>query len=232
MPRMPEVSREQSEQQKLIAAAVGALVSGLLDGWNTAAGPIDECCGSWTPDGRDFVFQTTRLGRSEIWSMPASNGLYSDLLERIGKNGSEPQQLTNGQLSSLAPVLSPDGRRLFVTGQQLRSEVERFDARTKQFVPYGAPAVSGVSADFVDRSRDGLWIAYVDFPGGTLWPSKIDGSERLQLTTPPMQVMVPFWSPDGKKIVFYGCNSGTRPQAYIVSAQGGEAKPAQVDGGN
>ncbi len=204
----------------------------LLTGWKTAEGPMDECCGSWTPDGRDFLFQTTRLGRSEIWSMPSDGGVYAGLLTRVDRKAFEPRQLTHGQLSSLAPVLSPDGRKLFVIGQQLRSEMERFDGSARQFVPYRAPALSDVSADFVDVSRDGQWIAYVDFPGGTLWRSRMDGRERLQLTTPPMQVMVPFWSPDGKEIVFYGYNSGRRPQAYIVSAQGGEARPAQLDGNN
>jgi Tol biopolymer transport system component/DNA-binding winged helix-turn-helix (wHTH) protein len=204
----------------------------LLQNWNTADGPIDECCGSWTPDGHDFVFQTTRLGRSETWSMPTESGVLSGFLLRIDKKMFEPRQLTNGQLSSLAPVLSPDGRKLFVIGQQLRSEMQRFDERTRQFVPYRTPSLTGISADFVDISRDGQWIAYVDFPEGTLWRSRIDGSERLQLTAPPMQVMVPFWSPDGSEIVFYGYNSGKRPQAYIVSAQGGDMRPAQVGGGS
>ena len=204
----------------------------LLEGWNTKDGPIDVCCGSWTPDGRDFVFQTTRLGRSEIWSMPAKPSPVAALWKLIDKGASDPVQLTSGQLSSLAPALSPNGKKLFVIGQQLRSEMQRYDSRTRQFVAYGAPALSSVSADFVDISRDGRWITYVAFPEGTLWRSRIDGTERLQLTSPPMQVMVPFWSPDGSQIVFYGYNSGQQQQAYIVSAQGGEARPAQIGGGS
>jgi len=204
----------------------------LLEGWNSKEGPMDVCCGSWTPDGQNFIFQTTRLGRSEIWSMPSQPGLLEGVLKWAGKDWSEPVQLTGGQLSSLAPVLSPDGNKLFVIGQQLRSEMDRFDLRTKQFVPYKAPALSGISADFVDISRDGQWLAYVDFPGGSLWRCRLDGSDRLQLTSPPMQVMVPFWSPEGNQIVFYGYNAGRQQQAYVISAQGGEAKPAQPAGGN
>jgi DNA-binding winged helix-turn-helix (wHTH) protein/Tol biopolymer transport system component len=212
--------------------ADGRGLRGLLEGWNSKDGPIDVCCGSWTPGGRDFIFQTRRLGRSEIWSMPSQPSLLTPALTWFDKDVNEPVQLTGGQLSSLAPVLSPDGKKLFVIGQQLQSEMERFDARTKQFVPYGAPALSGISADFVDISRDGQWIAYVDFPGGSLWRCRIDGSDRLQLTTLPLQVLVPFWSPDGSQIVFYGYKGGRPQQAYVISAQGGEAKPAQPGGGN
>ena len=35
----------------------------------SADGPASACCGSWSPDGKYFVFQKTRDGRSEIWSM-------------------------------------------------------------------------------------------------------------------------------------------------------------------
>ncbi len=36
-----------------------------------------------------------------------------------------------------------------------------------------------------------------------LWRSKLDESERLQLTYPPMYAVLPRWSPDGKKIIFF-----------------------------
>jgi Tol biopolymer transport system component len=213
-------------------AADGRGLQRLLPGWNSADGPMDVCCGSWTPDGDEFLFQTTRMGRSEIWAMPAKGGMLDELHQWFDRSADEPVQLTHGQLSSLAPVLSPDGRKLFVIGQQLRSEMERYDGRTREFVPYGAPALSGLSADFVDISSDGQWLAYVEFPGGSLWRCRLDGTERMQLTWPPMQVMVPLWSPDGSRIVFYGYNAGRQQQAYIVSANGGEAKPVQPGGGN
>ena len=121
--------------------------------------------------------------------------------ERTGLTGwlarakPEPVQLTGGQLNSLAPVFSPDGKKLYVIGQQQRGELERYDSKSREWAPY----LSGISADFVEFSRDKQWITYVTFPDEILWRSRIDGSDRLQLTRPPMQVVLPSWSPDGTK---------------------------------
>src|SRR5438093_7182595 len=38
----------------------------LLPDWNR---PPAECCGNWTPDGRYFVFSSTRNGRNDIWAL-------------------------------------------------------------------------------------------------------------------------------------------------------------------
>lgn len=189
----------------------GRLSHPLLPGWNQSPA---ECCGNWTPDGKYFVFQSTRDSKTEIWAITEKRGL-------LGRASSEPVQLTAGQLSSLAPVVSPDGKKLYVIGQQLRGELVRYDSKSSQFVPY----LSGMSAEFVEFSRDGKWVAYVSFPEHTLWRSKIDGSERLQLTLPPVQATVPRWSPDGKRIAFFDAAPGKPWRIYLVSAEGGTPEP-------
>jgi Tol biopolymer transport system component len=182
----------------------------LLPGWNQ---PPAECCGNWTPDGKYFVFQATRNGKTEIWAIRERNGL----LGSFRKIGREPVQLTAGQLNSLTPVLSPDGKKLYVVGQQLRGELTRYDSKSRQWESY----LSGISAEFVDYSRDGQWVTYVTFPDGALWRSRIDGSERLQLTAPPMRALLPCWSPGGKRIAFMDFSPGKPSKIYLVSAEGG-----------
>jgi DNA-binding winged helix-turn-helix (wHTH) protein/Tol biopolymer transport system component len=214
-----EVSRDGTGLRPLLPGWLGEDSSG----GGSAVGPVDVCCGTWAPGGRYFVFQATHGGRSDIWAIPGKPDLLGRLIRSIGT----PVQVTNGQLSSLAPVFSPDGKKLFVIGRQLRGELQRFDPRTGQFVSY----LGGISADAVDFSRDGQWITYVAYPEGTLWRSRIDGSERLQLTFPPTVAMVPKWSPDGRQIAFFGIGGGKDQRLYIIPASGGAAQPASARGG-
>lgn len=183
----------------------------ILAGWNQAP---SECCGSWTPDGKYFVFQSTRDGKTEIWAMKDKQGLLSS-------GSGEPVQLTAGQMNSLAPMVSSNGKKLYVVGQQLRGELARHDSNSGEFIPY----LSGISAEFVDFSRDGKWITYVDFPTHDLWRSRIDGTDRLQLTLPPMLAAVPRWSPDGKRIAFFDAAPGKPWKVYLISADGGMPEP-------
>jgi len=93
----------------------------------------------------------------------------------------------------------------------------RYDVKSREFVPY----LGGISAGDVDFSRDGKWVTYVLYPEGTLWRSKLDGSERVQLTYPPMQTGVPHWSPDGQQIAFSGFFPGKPWNIFLISKDGG-----------
>jgi Tol biopolymer transport system component len=73
----------------------------------------------------------------------------------------------------------------------------------------------------MSRASAGEWVAYVTYPEGNLWRSKVDGSQRLQLTYPPIQAGLPRWSPDGKHIAFTARVPGNNWKTYLVSAEGG-----------
>ena len=70
------------------------------------------------------------------------------------------------------------------------------------------PSYPNSDAAQVDFSRDGESAAYVRFTDATLWRIKLDGSDRIQLTYPPLHVTVPHWSPDGTQIAFSGAKPG------------------------
>jgi eukaryotic-like serine/threonine-protein kinase len=182
----------------------------LLEGWNK---PSRECCGSWTSNGQYFVFQSARQNISSIWVRLER----ADLFRKIS---SEPIQLTTGPLSFSDPVPSKDGKKLFVIGQQTRGELVRYDASSRQFVPY----LAGISAAQVDFSRDGQWVTYVTFPENVLWRSKVDGTERLQLSYPPLRASLPRWSPDGSRIAFTASRPGKPQKIFLVSSAGGNAQ--------
>jgi serine/threonine protein kinase/Tol biopolymer transport system component len=175
----------------------------LFPAWHTFP---DECCGRWTPDGKYFVFQS----QGNIWALAEKGNLF-------GKADSQPVQLTTGPMAFSSPLPSKDGKKLFVVGALARGELARYDTKSAEFVPF----LSGISADSVSFSKGGQWVAYVSFPEGTLWRSKLDGSQRIQLTYPPLTAVLPSWSPDGQKIVFYGPLPGQKTKMYSVATDGG-----------
>jgi Tol biopolymer transport system component len=82
--------------------------------------------------------------------------------------------------------------------------------------------LNGISANDVAFSHDGKWIVYVTYPDRTLWKSRTDGSQRLQLTAPPMRAFVPAWSPDDQHIVLEGAaREGSHWKIYLISPNGG-----------
>ena len=184
----------------------------LLAGWHD---PPDECCGKWTADGKYFVFES----KSQIWALPQKGSfLHAD---------TKPVPLTSSPLSLSSPLPSKDGKKLFMIGQTYRGELMRYDAKSGQFSLF----LGGVSAEYVAFSKDGQWVTYVSYREGSLWRSKVDGSERLQLTYPPMYPLLPRWSPDGKKIIFFEfAVSANKPaRIYEVSAEGGSPRQLMPD---
>jgi Tol biopolymer transport system component/DNA-binding winged helix-turn-helix (wHTH) protein len=183
--------------------------SGLHPLFPDSSGTDQDCCGKWTPDGKYFVFESFRGGHSNIWVLPERGGWL---------NGQpKPAQLTNGPLDFSYPVPSKDGKKVFAFGVQPRSELIRYESKSG-FTPF----LAGISVSDVDFSRDGKWITYVSIPERALWRSRLDGSDRLQLTNPgTMWAGLPRWSPDEKQIVFMGRTWERNWRAYLISSEGG-----------
>jgi eukaryotic-like serine/threonine-protein kinase len=164
------------------------------------------CCGSWTPDGKYFIF----ISEGQIWAVRQAQSL----LHKVSR---DPVQLTSGAISYAYPVSARDGKRLFAVESIRRGELQRYNSRIGQFEPF----LQGISAQDVAFSKDGQWVAYSSYPDGTLWRSRLDGSEKLQLSFPPVYALEPRWSPDGRKIAYSGLEKGKASRIYDVSASGG-----------
>jgi serine/threonine protein kinase/Tol biopolymer transport system component len=187
--------------------ADGANLRPLLSGWRS---PPNECCGTWAPDGRYYFFLSQTPSGGNIWGWREPSGLFQ-------RGPSAPFQLTAGPLSFFFVAPSPDGKKLFVGASQTRGELVRYDPKSHQFVPF----LSGISAGELDFSRDGKWVTYVSYPENTLWRSRADGSDRLQLTFPPVSASLPRWSPDGTQIAFVDIQPGRPWKTFLISSQGG-----------
>jgi DNA-binding winged helix-turn-helix (wHTH) protein/Tol biopolymer transport system component len=195
--RLWEISSDGSGLHELLPAS-----------WQTG---LPMCCGRWTPDGKFFLFLLQYPVRgayqpgNQLWILDERRGLFKRPI-------AEPVQLTSGPIRWNKPIPSKDGTKIFAQGVILRGELVRFDALARQLQPF----LGGISAEYVSFSSDGKFMTYVTFPEGVLWRADRDGSNRVQLTNPPLYPLAPHLSPDGTQILF---SMGT--QSYLIPSQGG-----------
>jgi Tol biopolymer transport system component len=183
----------------------------MLSDWQM---PGEQAAGSWTPDGKLFLFALKGLGSGgdQIWAIDERRHFF-------WQKSPSPFQLTSGPIHWAEAISGRDGKTLFAPGRTPRGELVRIDPKTGVAVPY----LGGISAEFPSFSQDGKYVAYVIFPEGILWKANRDGTGRLQLTQPPIYPMVPRWSPDGSEIAFSApvASRDGHFTNYIVSADGG-----------
>jgi len=186
----------------------GSNLHPVLSAWHN---PSSECCGFWSKDGRYFFFISNLATVSNLWVTREASGIFQ-------RSPSAPFQLTAGPMSFPLAVGSPNGKRIFADGFVPRGELIRYDSKAHEFKPF----LGGISAGEVDFTSDGKWVVYVTYPDRALWRSRIDGSDRLQLTQPPISAFLPHWSRDGTQIAFIDTQAGKLWKAFFVPAQGGQ----------
>jgi Tol biopolymer transport system component len=189
-------------------AADGTRLRALSPAWKLAG---DACCGSWMPNGKYFVFQSSQGDMTHIWAVSERHSWFTR---------SRPEQLSAGPVMAFASSSSTDAKNLFVVGLQPRIEPILYNRQSKQFAPV-LPGISGASFDF---TRDGKSMTYTQYPEGTLWRAESDGSHRVQLTAAPLRAFRPRWSPDGTRIVFFGLYPHRPWKLYTLSPNGGAAE--------
>ena len=189
--------------------ADGRNIHPLFPEWEKG-GPA-QCCGNWSPDGNHYYFQAGEGATEALWALTEHRSL-------LGKTSRFPTRLTSGaplHFGSATP--DPDGKTLYVVGEDLRVELFRYDSASRHADPY----LPGFSAGPVSYSADGKWMAYTAYPEMTLWRSRPDGSEKMQLTFPPMRAYGARWSPDGSRIVFMDMQLSRPWKMYVIPSSGG-----------
>jgi len=172
---------------------------------------LDECCGTWTADGKYFLFEVSKNGRPAIWSIRFwGAGLHW--------KGREPHRLTMLSQDATYPQVSADGKRVFFFGRTPRAELRRYSPTEKQFVSF----LGGIAAQWLAYSPDDQQVAYVKIPERTVWVMTKNGTEQRQLTFPPMKAQGLAWSPNGTTIVVNASTTISPFKNYLVSPTGAE----------
>lgn len=190
----------------------GSRAHQVLPGWQDV--PVQHA-GTWSPDGGYYVFGAiTQKGafHMNLWMLPERRSWFAPR--------AVPVQLTRGPLCFFPPVaFSPDGHTLFSVGEKDDSQLVRYDPKANRVDPF----LSGIPATLIDFSRDGQWIVYITSPPyPSLWRSRLDGSERVQLTSSDdAQAGVARWSPDGTRIAFEWARLGLETKLGLISRDGG-----------
>ena len=191
-------------------AADGGNLHALLPGWSQ---PASECCGSWTSDGRDFVFQSGHDGHADIWTRPERSWPLRD---------PEPRQITNGPLDYEAPSTAPEGRRVYFIGVNQQIELLHALPNSSTFIALDQNLSAAALAQY---SPDGQWVAWLNASDDSVWRSRADGSERIELTTPPLRIFSMKWSPDNHTLALMAVEPGMPWKIYLVDAEGGKPTP-------
>jgi serine/threonine protein kinase len=144
---------------------------------------------SWSADGQEIIFISSRHGPYQIWTMNA--------------DGSSPSRYSaSGGLRNEYPVWSPDMQMVVFTQSEFDGAVPHlFTTR----YPDGAANETGVYA-FAGNSPmrrakfspDGIWLALESWPDGMnhdIYIMTPNGAERTRLTTDPAMDFDPAWRP-------------------------------------
>ena len=215
-------------------------------------------CGYFYDHDRRVLFSSTHLGRDScppqpdfsqgyVWRVDPDYDIFtarpdgSDLrrLTKAPGYDAEATVSTDGEWIVFTSVrdgdlelyrMKPDGSGLLRLTDRLGYDGGAFFSRDGQWICYRSsyPASDSLAADY----RDLLGRHMVRPSQMNLWMMRADGSEKRQVTSKPGASFAPYFTPDGKALI-YSSNweqpRGRNFDLYVVSAEGGEPAPVTRD---
>jgi Tol biopolymer transport system component/DNA-binding winged helix-turn-helix (wHTH) protein len=177
-----------------------------------------QCCGTWTPDGRYFVFVENSRPATRLYALREKRDWW-----RRGSPG--PFLVAAEATGSWSPLVGRDGGHIYYYGMNLQSDLETLNIATQQF----SAVLSEKRPVMLSVSPDGQWVSYIHTLSGMLWTSRFDGSASKQIPLSGMRGAFPRFSPDDKLIAFTGLKDAEPENVYLVPAEGGTPQPLVPD---
>jgi len=185
---------------------------------------------SWSADGQQLAFTTTRDGNAEIYVMQP--------------DGTAQTRVTNNAFYDETPVFSPDGSRIAFVSTRDAPIACPTTFRNAACATYTDVYIMEADGSNIVRltdavgfdlfpmfSPDGSKIAWVAQRDGNIdvWVMNADGTDQTRLTTDPNAQSQPSWSPDGTKIAFRNSPAATPDTVgdiWVMDADG--SNPTQL----
>ncbi len=168
--------------------------------------------GSYSPDGKQIVFCSTRDGDPDLYIMNA--------------DGSGVRQLTNAPSYDGGPFFSPDGKRvifrsdrkekdllqIYVINSDGSGERALTDNRGVNWCPYWHSDGKHIVYAFADYSNPAAR------PNFDLYLMNVETARVEQITFAPASDVLPVFSPDGKKLMWTSARrAGTKDSQVFVA---------------